>query len=69
MGSKEILEQALKLKQEDRFMLLEGLIQSLDKPDHTLENIWTNEAELRLKAYRSGNLKGIPMEEVFKEKY
>jgi putative addiction module component (TIGR02574 family) len=48
--------------------LVEGLIQSLDEPDKKLDEIWAEEAEKRLKAYRNGTLKGVPMEEVFKDK-
>ena len=67
MGSKDVLEKALKLKPDERFMVVEGLIKSLDEPDKSLDEIWAEEAEKRLKAYRSGNLEGIPMEEIFKE--
>ena len=66
MSSKEILEQALKLKPEERFMVVEGLLNSLDEPDRKLDDIWAEEAEKRPKAYREGRLEGIPMEEIFK---
>ena len=33
MSGKDILEQALKLKPDERFMVVEGLIKSLDEPD------------------------------------
>jgi putative addiction module component (TIGR02574 family) len=67
MGSKEILKQALQLKPEERFTVVEGLLKSLDEPDNKLDDIWAEEAEKRLKAYREGRLEGIPMEEIFKE--
>lgn len=67
MVSKDILKQALKLKPDERFMVVEGLIKSLDEPDSLLDEIWAEEAEKRLNAYRAGNLEGIPMEEIFKE--
>lgn len=67
MSSKDVLEKALKLKPDERFMVVEGLIKSLDEPDSSLDTIWAEEAEKRLKAYRSGNLEGIPMEEIFKD--
>ena len=67
MTSKDVLEKALKLKPDERFMVVEGLIKSLDEPDISLDAIWAGEAEKRLRAYRSGNLEGIPMEEIFKE--
>ena len=57
----------MKLKPEERLSLVEGLIQSLDEPDKRQDEIWTEESERRLKAYREGKLEGIPMEEIFKE--
>ena len=67
MNSKDILEEALRLNPEDRFLLVEGLLKSLDEPDQNLDMIWAEEAEKRLRAYRMGTLKGIPMEDIFKE--
>ncbi|MBI2779593.1 MAG: addiction module protein [Gammaproteobacteria bacterium] len=67
MSTKEILEQALNLKPQERFALVESLIKSLDEPDKKLDDIWAEEAVKRLKAYREGRLEGIPIEEIFKE--
>jgi len=67
MSSKEILEQAMALKPDERFMIVECLIKSLDEPDLNIDEIWAKEAEKRLKAYREGSLDGIPMEEIFKD--
>ena len=44
---------------------VEGLLKSLDVPDAAMDEIWADEAERRLAAYREGKLKGIPMEEIF----
>lgn len=68
MDSKEVLEQALALRPDERFSVVEGILRSLDEPDTSLDAIWAEEAERRLRAYREGNLEGIPMKEVFKEK-
>jgi putative addiction module component (TIGR02574 family) len=65
MGTKEILKQALHLKPQERFSLIEGVIKSLDEPDKKLDQIWAEEAEKRLLAYRGGRLKGISMDEIF----
>lgn len=67
MGCKELLTEALSLKPEERFLLVEGLLKSLDQPDARLDDIWAEEAEKRLQAYREGRLQGIPMEEIFAE--
>lgn len=68
MSSKEILEQAKDLKAEERFMIVEGLLKSLDEPDRKIDEIWAEEAEKRLNAYRDGKLEGVPMEEIFRDK-
>ena len=65
MSSKEVLERALALKPEERFIVVEGLLRSLDESDKRLDDIWSEEAEKRLQAYRKGRIKGIPMEDIF----
>jgi putative addiction module component (TIGR02574 family) len=67
MSSKEILQQALKLKPRERLSVVEGLLKSLDEPDSTIDDIWAEEAEKRLKAYRTGNLEGIASDNIFRE--
>jgi len=66
MDSRQVLEEALRLKPEDRFLLVEGLLKSLDEPDQDIDAIWAEEAEKRLRAYRAGTLQGIPEEDVFR---
>ncbi len=66
MSNKDILEMALKLKPEERFLIIEGLIKSIDEPDKNIDEIWAEEAEKRLKAYRDGKLQTISAEEIFK---
>ena len=60
MVARELLEEALKLKPEDRFVLVEGLLKSLDEPDRVLDDVWVEEAEKRLRAYREGRLEPDP---------
>ncbi len=67
MDSKKVLEYALALGPDEKFLVVEGILRSLDEPDASLDAIWGEEAERRLVAYRDGNLKGIPMEEIFRE--
>lgn len=67
MSSKEILEQAILLDPEERFMIVDGILKSLDEHNQKIDDIWTEESVKRLKAYREGRLKGIPMEEVFRQ--
>jgi putative addiction module component (TIGR02574 family) len=68
MSTKKILEEAIALRPEERFLIIEGLLNSLDEPDPKLDKVWANEAEKRLNAYRKGRLEGIPMEDIFQNK-
>lgn len=57
----------MKLKPKERVLLVESLIKSLDQPDKELDEIWAEEAEKRLKAYRSGELQGVSADDIFNE--
>ena len=65
MSNEQILEYAMKLKPDERLLIIQALLQSLDIPDQKIDSIWIKEAENRLNAYKNGKLKGVPMEKVF----
>jgi len=65
MSNIEILEQALRLRPDERIAVVDGLLKSLDVPDEDLDRVWAEEALRRLTAYRAGGVKAVPMEEVF----
>ncbi|MEI6640117.1 MAG: addiction module protein [Chlorobiaceae bacterium] len=67
MSNQEILDLAMTLKPVERLLIIDGLLRSLDKPDHKIDELWAVEAEKRLNACREGRVEGIPMEELFKE--
>jgi putative addiction module component (TIGR02574 family) len=62
---KSILTEALKMKPADKFVIIEGLLNSLDEPDKSIDQIWAIEAEKRLNAYEAGKLKTVSFEDVF----
>ncbi len=66
MSINELLEQALTLNVNERTKLIDELFKSIDKPDEEIDQIWAEEAESRLEAYRKGELKAVPMENIFK---
>ena len=65
--SQSLLKKALKLKPQERFFLIEGLIRSLDEPDEKVDSIWAEEANKRLRAHREGKTQSIPASEIFGE--
>ena len=68
IAEKELIQKALKLKPKEKVILIEALVESLDKPDKYIQEVWLKEAEERLKAHREGRTKGVPSEEVLGEK-
>jgi len=67
MTAKQLLEDAITLPPEERLLLVEGVLRSLDAPDARLDAVWLEEADQRLQACRTGQLAMIPFEEVFPE--
>ena len=67
MDSKKVLEYALALGADEKFLVVEGILKSLDVPDASLDAIWGEEAERRLTAHREGRLDAVPMEVIFAE--
>ena len=65
MSNAEILQEALQLNPQERYIVVESLLQSLDKPDDSVDSVWAGEAENRLQNYRENKVQTIPFEEVF----
>ena len=65
MSNAQILQEALQLSPQERYIVVESLLQSLDKPDTSVDDIWADEAEKRLQNYRSNEVQTISFEEVF----
>lgn len=63
--AKIILEQALHLSPEDRAVVAEGLLYSLDGIDPLLDVLWAKEAEARIDAAERGDMETVSEEEVF----
>jgi len=65
---KKIEEKALRLPINQRALLVENLIKSLDTEEDTnAEELWLKEAERRYKEYKKGNIKTRPADLVFKD--
>jgi putative addiction module component (TIGR02574 family) len=64
---KEIMGAAMALSPDEREMLAEHLIESLDPEDQdTIYRLWVEEAERRLKEIEDGAVEPIPGEEVMR---
>jgi len=64
MLAEEIKKNALKLDVVARVHLVESLLESLDKTDPEIEEIWVAESERRYHAYKQGLVEGVSLEQL-----
>lgn len=67
MQTHEIIEQALKLKADERSEIVDRLLQSLDKPDADIDRLWGEEAVRRVRALDDGRMKTYALDEVLRK--
>ena len=63
-ATKTLSIQARKLSPSERLRLVDEILASLDEPDPNIDRLWAKEAEDRLAAYRRGEIRAIPLEQV-----
>lgn len=68
MGKNEIIDMALQLKATERYEVAEKILQSLDKPDPEIDQVWAEEALHRARACDEGRMRTLPFEDVFSDK-
>jgi len=61
----EIIREAESLPVEERTVVVDSLLRSLNPPDPEIDRKWAAVAKRRLQELRSGRVKPIPGEEVF----
>lgn len=66
-GVKEIIREAELLPVEERTILVDSLLRTLNPPDLGVDRKWVKVAKRRLEELRSGRVKGIPGVKVFAE--
>lgn len=65
MTTKEkLIKEALTLPPREKAEMITLLIQSLDKPDSEIDELWETEAEDRIDAYEKGEIKSVLIEDV-----
>ena len=65
MNTKELIEQAIALPVEERALVVDSLLRSLNPPQSAIDAKWTKEARRRLLELRSGMVETVPGEAVF----
>ncbi|MBI2840186.1 MAG: addiction module protein [Acidobacteria bacterium] len=64
-GTKEIIEEAQALPVEQRAMVVDSLLRTLNPPDAEMDKEWISVAKRRLSELRSGRVNPVSGEEVF----
>lgn len=64
-GMKEIIQEAASLPIEERAIVVDSLLKTLNTPDADIEKEWIRVAKERLAELRSGKMKAVPGDEVF----
>jgi putative addiction module component, TIGR02574 family len=60
----KLATEALHLSPNDRAILADSLLVSLDQPDPKIDALWKTEVEKRLRDYKSGKIKAVPLSKV-----
>ncbi len=63
----ELFAEAVSLPVEIRTQLVDQLLRSLNPAQKEIDELWAKEAEKRVEQIKSGKVKTIPGEEVFKK--
>ena len=67
MKIKDLIEEATSWPVEERAMVIDSLLKSLNPPELEIEKKWVSVAKRRLEELRSGKVKTIQGEEVFEK--
>ena len=65
MKAKELIAEAISLPVEQRAVIVDSLLRSLDSPGADVDGEWLAEAERRLEQVRSGHVVLVPADDVF----
>ena len=64
-GTAEIIHEAESLPVEERTVVVDSLLRSLNPPEPEIDRKWAVVAKRRLEELRSGRVKPVPGEDVF----
>ncbi|MBK1731704.1 addiction module protein [Thiococcus pfennigii] len=65
MNTKELIEHAIDLPVEERALLVDSLLRSLNPPQSEIDAHWATAAKRRLSELRAGKVDAVPGEAVF----
>ena len=65
MTTKQLIDEAVSLPVEERTLVVDSLLRSLNAPREDIDRQWAAVAQRRLAEIRSGRVKPVPGEKVF----
>ena len=65
MNTKELIDEAVSLPVEERALVADTLLRSLNQTETEIDKKWIEVAHQRLNELRSGKVKAVPGEQVF----
>lgn len=67
MKTKDLIAEAISLPVEERAIVVDSLLKSLNPPETEIDQKWAAVAKRRLAELRSGEIQALPGDEVFKK--
>lgn len=64
-GTKDIIREAATLPVEERAIVVDSLLRTLNPPDPEIDRAWIRIAQRRLADLRSGRVQPVPGDQVF----
>jgi putative addiction module component (TIGR02574 family) len=65
MKIKDLIKEAVALPVEERAMVVDSLLRSLNPPESEIDKKWAAVARKRLEEIRSGTVAAVPGEQIF----
>ncbi len=65
MKTKDLIDEVVSLPVEERALVVDSLLRSLNQPESEIDKKWATVAKLRLAELRAGSVDAVPGPEIF----